>query len=200
MTSVRRPAAARGQFETNLLRDKVFRLIGERSFKKGRFTLASGRESNYYLDLKPTMFHPEAADALTEMILDRLSDLRVDYVGGLALGAVPLVSTVTLLSHRRATPIGGFFVRKEVKDHGTKKLVDGLGPNETLAGKRVVILDDVTTTGGSAMVAIESAQTLGAEIVLVLSIVDREEGATEFYRAQGLPFAALFTASEFMAA
>jgi orotate phosphoribosyltransferase len=134
------------------------------------------------------------------MILDRLSDLRVDYVGGLALGAVPLVSTVTLLSHRRGAPIAGFFVRKEVKDHGTKKLVDGLGPNDTLAGKRVVILDDVTTTGGSAMVAIESAQKLGAEIVLVLSIVDREEGASEFYRARGLPFAALFTASEFMAA
>jgi len=196
---MRRPSTPRSQFESNLLRAKVFKLIQEKSFSKGRYKLVSGKESNYYLDMKPTMFNPEGADALSEMILDRLTEMTVDYVGGLALGAVPLISTITMLSHRRGYPISGFFVRKDVKDHGTKKLVEGLARGETLSGKRAVILDDVTTTGGSAMIAVESAKNLGAEIVLVLSIVDREEGAAEFYRAQGIPFAALFTASEFLA-
>jgi len=197
---MRRPSTPRSQFESNLLRAKVFKLIQEKSFSKGRYKLVSGKESNYYLDMKPTMFNPEGADALSELILDRLNEVTVDYVGGLALGAVPLISTITMLSHCRGYPISGFFVRKDIKDHGTKKLVEGLARGETLSGKRAVILDDVTTTGGSAMIAVDAAKDLGAEIVLVLSIVDREEGATEFYQAQGIPFAALFTASEFMAA
>jgi orotate phosphoribosyltransferase len=197
MTSLRRAVSPQNQ--SILLRSKVFKLIQEKSFAKGRFKLASGKESNYYLDMKPTMFSPEGASALSEMILQRLEGITVDYVGGVALGAVPLISTMTMLSHRQGRPLPGFFVRKEVKDHGTMKLVEGLAKGETLEGKRVVILEDVTTTGGSAMVAIEAAQKLGAKIVLVLSIVDREEGAAEFFKQAGIPFAALFTASEFLA-
>jgi orotate phosphoribosyltransferase len=160
--------------------------------------LASGRESEYYLDMKPAMFDPEGANALSEMILDRLENIKVDYIGGLALGAVPLISTITMLSYRQECPLPGFFVRKEVKDHGTKKLIEGLTESETLQGKDVVILDDVTTTGGSAMIAVEAAQTSGGKVILVLSVVDREEGAVEFFREREIPFAALFKASDFL--
>lgn len=182
-----------------VLRTRAFNLIKAKSFAKGKFTLASGKESDYYLDMKPTMFDPEGANVLSEIILDKLEKLEVDYIGGLALGAVPLISAVTMLSHDRERQFPGFFVRKEVKDHGTKKLVEGVDEAD-LKGKRVVILDDVTTTGSSAMIAVEAARTAGANVILVLSIVDREEGAAEFYQTQGIPFECLFRASEFMAA
>jgi orotate phosphoribosyltransferase len=188
------------RFESGLLREEVFNLIKRRSFSFGTFILASGKESGYYLDMKPTLFDPEGASKLSDMILQRLRGLNVDYVGGLEMGAVPLISAITMLSFKDGRPIPGFFVRKEVKDHGTKKKIDGLAKEESLAGKRVVILEDVTTTGGSSVRAVEAAQADGATVVLVLSVVDREEGAAEFYKALGIPFEALFVASEFMAA
>jgi orotate phosphoribosyltransferase len=199
MQSSRPPVNPRSQFESGLLRAKAFRLIQEKSFSKGRYKLASGKESNYYLDMKPTMFNPEGAAALSEMILDKLAGIEVDYVGGVALGAVPLISTITMLSYLQNRPLPGFFVRKEVKGHGTMKLVEGLAKGESLEGKRVVVLEDVTTTGGSSMIAVTAAQDSGAKVILVLSIVDREEGAAEFYKKIGIPFSALFTASEFLA-
>jgi orotate phosphoribosyltransferase len=186
--------------DSDSLRSKVFNLILKKSFSKGEYTLASGRVSNFYLDMKPSMFSPEGADALSSMIFERLQELRVDYIGGLELGAVPLISTTTMLSYHRGKPLPGFFVRKEVKGHGTKKLIEGLSGEDTLQGKRVVILDDVTTSGGSAMNAVNAARALGAVVILVLSVVDREEGASEFYKNKDIPFDSLFKASEFMAA
>ena len=94
----------------------------------------------------------------------------------------------------------GFFVRKELKNHGTRQLLEGLASSESLEGKNVVILDDVTTSGHSSMAAVKAAQDEGARVMLVLAIVDREEGAAEFYRDNNVPFAALFAASEFMTA
>ena len=175
----------------------AFNLIKERSFQRGDFVLASGKKSKFYLDMKPTMFHPEGANLLSQLIFERIKDLKPDYVGGLAMGAVPLVSVVNLMSQIRHQPISGFFVRKEVKDHGTMKLVEAAGD---LKGKKVVILDDVTTRGGSAMQAVKAVQGEGASVLLVLSVVDREEGAAEFYRNENVPFDSLFRVSEFMAA
>src|SRR5262245_16961126 len=129
-------------------RTTVFNLIKAKSFAKGKYVLASGRQSDYYLDMKPTMFDPEGANALTEIVLDKLEELEVDYVGGLALGAVPLISTITMLSHLRKRPLPGFFVRKEVKDHGTKKLVEGLATNASRDGKRGVHVDVIDTCTG----------------------------------------------------
>lgn len=195
-----RPVDPPGALSSHSVRDKAFQLIKERSFAKGQFKLASGKESNYYLDLKPTMLNPDGGAALSQMILDVLKDMKVDYVGGLEMGAVPLIASITTLSAIRHAPLHGFFVRKDVKDHGTKKLVEGLARGESIKDKRVVILEDVTTSGASAMVAVKAAQELGAVIVLVLSIVDREDGASELYKNAGVPFKALFTASEFLAA
>src|SRR3954469_12574592 len=94
--------------ETAALRAKAFALIKARSFRRGQFVLASGKTSEYYLDMKPTMFDPDGAYAVAELLLDQLSDVPADYVGGLALGAVPLISTVVMLSHQRNRPISGF--------------------------------------------------------------------------------------------
>ena len=114
-------------------------------------------------------------------------------------GAPPLIAATTMLSYEAGRPVRGFFVRKGVKDHGTKKLVDGVVEGE-LRGKTVVVLEDVTTKGASAMQAVAAAKGEGARVGLVLSIVDREDGAAEFFKKEGLPFDCLFKASEFRAA
>ena len=181
------------------VRARAFALIKERSFLRGQFVLASGKTSEYFLDMKPTMFHPEGSHALAELLLDQLSDVKADYVGGLALGAVPLISTLTMLSYQRNKPLSGFFVRKEVKDHGTKKLLEGLRKGESLQGKKVVIIDDVTTTGGSSMIAVDAVQESGGEVILGLSVVDREQGAAETYGKRNIPFRAIFSARDFLA-
>ena len=177
------------------IRARAIGIIKERSFRQGNFTLASGKPSKYYLDMKPTMLHSEGASLLAKLVLDKLHSVNADCVGGLEMGAVPLISPIAMLSNETRKPIQGFFVRKTVKDHGTMKKIEGI---ENFKGRRVAILDDVMTTGGSAMEAVRAIRDAGGEIVLVLSIVDREEGAKEFYEKEGLPFEALFTAKEFM--
>lgn len=176
-------------------RNRLIELIRERSFGRRKVVLASGRESDFYFDMKPTMFHPEGAALLARMILARLTGLGVDYVGGLEMGAVPLIASVAALSHDQGQPLPGFFVRKAAKDHGTRKRIEG---PESLSGKRVAILEDVTTTGGSAIQAVAVARDAGAEVVLVLTIVDRLEGAADSFARAGVPFASLFTADDFL--
>ncbi len=177
-------------------RNRTFQIIKEKSYREGNFVLVSGKTSHFYLDMKPTMFDPEGANLLAELIIDLLKQIpeRIDLIGGLAMGAVPLVSAVTVLSASKPKKLPGFVVRKQVKDHGTKKLIE---TGEDLKGKNVVVLDDVTTTGESAMYAVEAAQQAGANVLLVLSIVDREEGAVEFYKDKGIPFRWLFRLSQF---
>jgi orotate phosphoribosyltransferase len=181
--------------ERQTARSRVFNAILTRSFGRKRITLASGRESDFYFDMKPTMFHPESLALLPDLILDQLKDVEFDCIGGLEMGAVPLiapVSMVALSKYDREVP--GFFVRQQAKAHGTKKLIEGC----EVGGKKTVVLDDVTTTGGSAMQAVKAVREAGGEVVMVLSIVDREEGAVEFYRQQGIPFRSLFAAREFL--
>lgn len=174
---------------------RLYDIIRQKSFVRGHVVLASGKESDHYFDMKPTMFDPEGADLLAELIHARIAETDADIVGGLEMGAVPLITPISIASRRAGRPLPGFFVRKTVKDHGTKKLVEGLSD---VAGKRVVIVEDVTTTGGSAMKAVEALKEAGATIALVISILDREEGAAALYASAGIPFASLFTASEFL--
>src|SRR6266487_3598915 len=178
---------------------QLFEIIKRLSFLRGSFVLSSGRTSNYFLDMKPTMLDPEGSSLLAELVLIQLQDVEVQSIGGIAIGAVPLVSQVAMLSHSTDRPLPGFFVRKAVKDHGNQKLIDGVKQDD-LKGKRVAILEDVTTTGESAMRAIKAAQDAGAKIELVLAIVDREEGAAEFFAKQGIAFQWLFRASELLQA
>jgi orotate phosphoribosyltransferase len=183
------------QTDTAAIRARLIELIAKLSFGRKKIVLASGRESDFYFDMKPTMFHPEGAALLARLILARLSNLDVDLVGGLEMGAVPLIASVSAFSFEAGKPLPGFFVRKAVKDHGTKKRIDGVG---SVGGKKVVILEDVTTTGGSAIQAVEEVRAAGAEVVLVLSMVDRLEGAVESFTAANVPFDALFTRKDFM--
>jgi orotate phosphoribosyltransferase len=177
------------------MRERLIALIAERSFGRKKIVLASGRESNFYFDMKPTMFHPEGAALLARLILDRLSKYRVDLVGGLEMGAVPLIASVSAFSFDAGKPVPGFFVRKAVKDHGTRKRIDGV---DSVTGKKIAILEDVTTTGGSAIQAVDEVRAAGGEVVLVLSIVDRLEGAQEAFAAANVPFDSLFNRDDFM--
>ena len=173
-------------------------IIHERSFGLGEIKLASGRTSNFYFNLKPSMLDAEGAALLAQLTLDALAGEKIDYIGGLEMGAVPIAGAVAQLSFMTGAPMQAFFVRKKPKEHGAKLSVEGLAPGESLRGKRVVVVEDVTTTGGSAMKAVEAARDAGAEIVFVLTIVDREEGATENFAALGLDFRAIYRASEFL--
>ena len=133
-------------------RQKLFAILKEKAFRRGRITLASGRESDFYFDMKPAMLDPDGAALMAELILQEIQDVKADCVGGLEMGAVPLIAPVAMRSLDFGRRLPGFFVRKAVKDHGTKKRVDG----NDIAGKTVVILEDVTTTGGSAMDAVKA--------------------------------------------
>jgi len=181
-------------------RARLQRIIANRSFGRGDVTLASGRKSDFYFNLKPTMLNPEGAALLAELTFDALKDGKFDYVGGLEMGAVPIAGAIAQLSWINAHPISAFFVRKKPKEYGAKAQVEGLTKDETLSGKRIVIVEDVTTTGGSALKAAEAIREAGGEVVLVLTMVDREEGAAETFKAAGLPFKSLFKASEFLKA
>jgi orotate phosphoribosyltransferase len=179
-------------------RARLEKIIAKRSFGRGEVTLASGRKSDFYFNLKPTMLDPEGASLLAELTLDALKDEKLDYVGGLEMGAVPIAGAIAQLSWIKHAPIAAFFVRKKPKEHGARLQVEGLAKGETLQGKRVVVVEDVTTTGGSAIKAVEAVREAGGEVALVFTMVDREEGAAETFRAAGLPFRALFKAGDFL--
>lgn len=179
-------------------RARLADIIFKRSFGRGEITLASGRKSDFYINLKPTMLDAEGAALLAELTLDALANDGIDYVGGLEMGAVPIAGAIAQLSFMKGKPISAIFVRKKPKEHGAKLSVEGLAKGETLAGKRVVIVEDVTTTGGSAMKAVEAVRDAGGEVAFVFTMVDREEGATEFFNEQKMPFRALYRAKEFL--
>jgi orotate phosphoribosyltransferase len=195
MQPLRREAA---DTRENPNRAQLMALIRQRSFGRGKIKLASGRESDFYFDMKPTMLHPSGSAWLAEMVLDALADLDVEFIGGLEMGAVPLAATAAAFSHVRGRPLTAFFVRKKPKEHGALKLVEGLPKGETLRGRKVVIVEDVATTGGSAIQAVKAVRDEGAEIALVLTMVDRQEGAAETFAAENIPYRALFKAEEFL--
>src|SRR6476620_1793313 len=179
-------------------RARLAEIIRKRSFGRGEITLASGRKSDFYFNLKPTMLDPEGAALLAELTYEALKDDQLDYVGGLEMGAVPLAGAIAQLSWLKGHPIGAFFVRKKPKEHGARLAVEGLAKGESLQGKRVVIVEDVTTTGGSALKAVEAVRDAGAEVALVFTMVDRDEGAAETFAEAGIAFRSLYKAGEFV--
>jgi len=174
-------------------------IIAQRSYGTGvAIKLASGRTSDFYFNMKPTMLHPEGAALIGEAVVAALADEHVDMVGGLEMGAVPVATAVAAASHRTGRPLPAFFIRKQSKGHGTQSLVEGLAMGETVSGKRLAILEDVTTTGGSAMAAIEAVRAQGADVVCVITLIDREEGAQDTFRAANIPFRPILTRSDFL--
>lgn len=173
-------------------------LIREKSYlTEGDFALASGASSSFFFDMKVTMLDPEGATLAAELILERIEGLRLDAVGGLVVGACPIVSAVCVRSHGRAHPVQGFYVRKEPKNRGTQKMIEGA---LLTAGMRVAILEDVTTSGGSALRAMQEVERLGCTVACVVTIVDREQGAAEAFAREGVAFYPLFTRRDFESA
>lgn len=180
------------------MRQRLIELLREKSLRIGNFTLVSGQKSNYYFDAKPTTLDPEGAYLCSKLILDaiRLQGVEADAIGGLALGAAPIVAAVAAVSFAerdRYRPLGAFIARKEAKGHGTQKRIEGFsGP----PGTRVVVVDDVCTTGGSTLSAVQSAEEAGYRVEAVFCLVDREQGGSELLAAY--PFFALIKASELL--
>lgn len=156
--------------------------------------LASGRTSDIYFDMKMAMFDPEAINLIAESILREVKARHARQVGGLEMGAVPVVSAVVCKSFP-SYPVRGFFVRKMVKEHGTQKRIEGCFD----PGEATILLDDVTTTGGSVLKAVEAVRGEGARVQHVVTVVDREEGARDALAAAGVELIALYTKSDFRA-
>jgi orotate phosphoribosyltransferase len=173
---------------------QLIKLLSERSFKRGKFRLASGDMSDYYIDCRTSEVCSEAAPLIGEVIYERTKDLNVAAIGGLEAGAIPLTTAAVISYHRHGKKMEGFWVRDKTKDHGTRKLVEGnLQP-----GSRVVIVDDVITKGGSSLKAIKAVREMQCEVVLVLALVDRLQGAEELFRAEGIVnFQSVFTIRDF---
>ncbi|MCL4767315.1 MAG: orotate phosphoribosyltransferase [Hyphomicrobiaceae bacterium] len=179
-------------------RARLIEIVKARSFQTGaQMKLASGRTSSFYFNMKPTMLDAEGGLIVANLILDQIENASARWIGGLEMGAVPIAAAVAAASAMRGRPISAFFVRKLAKEHGTRSLIEGLAPGERLGGARVVVVEDVTTTGGSALKAAEAVRAEGGEVVRIVTIVDRLEGAAEAFRAAGLTFAPLLTLDDF---
>lgn len=162
----------------------------------GEFVLSSGATSNYYVDVRKTSLHPLGLRMIAKLFYELLQADRVTAVGGLTMGADPLVAGVLWHSVDAGKPLDGFLVRRSGKDHGMRGQVEG-----NLAGhKRVAILDDVITSGESALIAAEAAESYKAEVVRVLAVVDRGQGASQVFQQRGFPYTALFSIGELLPA
>jgi orotate phosphoribosyltransferase len=178
-------------------RARLIQLLTERSFERRKVVLASGRESDFFIDCKQTMLTAEGHALVGELMFDLLSELPVcEAVGGVELGGCPLASAVSLVSFQRGRPLNALYVRKAKKDHGTTKLVEG--DKSLKPGLKVALLEDVVTTGGSSLKAVESLRAAGAEVVGIVALVDRQEGGAETIRSAGLPLLTLATRADFM--
>ncbi|WOF23024.1 orotate phosphoribosyltransferase [Microbacterium betulae] len=168
-------------------RQELIRLIKEDAVFHGDFTLSSGKKATYYVDMRRLTLDHRAAPAIGRIVLDLIRDVDgVAAVGGLTLGADPIANAVVHASVAAGRPVDAFVVRKEPKDHGRGRQIEGAD----VEGKRVVVLDDTVTTGGSPLKAVEVLRKAGAEVVAVATIVDRRTGAQERIEAEGLQWLA----------
>ena len=176
------------------LKRRLARLLVEKSYREGDFVLASGRRSDYYFDCRVTALHAEGAWLIGTLFNDMLKGLDIKGVGGMTMGADPLVSATTVISHEQGRPLHGLLVRKEAKGHGTGQFVEGLG--NFSAGDSVAMLVDVVTTGGSLLKACDRVRAADLSIAAVCAILDREEGGREKLQEAGYDLLALFTRKE----
>ncbi|RJQ45731.1 MAG: orotate phosphoribosyltransferase [Gaiellales bacterium] len=173
--------------------ERLKELLLSEAYMEGDFVLTSGKHSDHYFDCKQVTLHPEGLAVVSELLAEKLHDLSVPAIGGLAIGADPIVGGVVSASWRYGFPVRGFIVRKEPKKHGTRNWIEG--PVEK--GGRVAIVDDVVTSGGSIITAVNCARLEGLEPVVAIAIVDREEGGAENIEREGnIPFEPLYRYSE----
>ncbi|MDE5833408.1 MAG: orotate phosphoribosyltransferase [Desulfovibrio sp.] len=175
---------------------RLARLLLEKSYREGDFLLASGRRSDYYFDCRVTALSAEGSWLIGSLFNDLLKDLAIAGVGGMTMGADPLVTAVTVVSQERGRPLNGLLVRKEAKGHGTGQYVEGAGNFQ--AGDNVAMLEDVVTTGASLLKACSRVRDLGLNIVAVCCILNREEGGAEVLAEAGYNLLSLFTRGELL--
>lgn len=174
-------------------RDRLIELVRQQALQFGEFTLASGKKADYYLDCRKLTLYSEGALQVAAGVLDCLGEELPDAVGGMAIGADPITGAVITLAATRNQSLKGFIVRKEAKGHGTQQMVEG--PVEP--GNKVVIVEDVVTTGGSSVLAIERARDFGLEVDRVIAIVDRLQGGEERFKEVGVQLETLLTIRDF---
>jgi len=176
--------------------DRLLALLAERSARRGHFTLASGRQSTLYIDARLTTMSPDGLALIGPLALAALvaSGWQVDAVGGLTLGADPVSYAIAYASAVTGTPLRAFTVRKEAKAHGTSRLIEG----PFREGDRVAVVEDVITTGGSALRAAEAIRAAGGIVAGVIALVDREEGGRAALEAEGLAVITLTRAGEIL--
>lgn len=174
-------------------RGRLRRMIADQAFKEGDFVLSSGRRSNVFFNLKPVMLDPEGLNLLADQVIARTAECEARYIGGLAMGAVPIVIAVVAKSHGTPRPLKGFWVRKDQKAHGMRQRIDG----DPEPGSRVIIVEDVTTTGESVLTAVRAAEERGCTVACVLTVVDRCEGARERLGEQGYDLVSIFERYDF---
>lgn len=175
---------------------RLARLLLEKSYREGDFTLSSGKKSDYYFDCRVTALSAEGSWLIGTLFNDLLRQTPITGVGGMTLGADPLVSAVTVISHERGRPLNGLLVRKQPKQHGTAQYVEGLG--NFRPGDAVAMLEDVVTTGASLLAACARVQAAGLGVAAVCAILDREEGGRELLAAAGHNLLSLFTRQELL--
>jgi len=173
---------------------QLLALFTARSFQRGTFQLAAGGTSDYYIDGRMTAVHSEGAFLIGKVVYERLHDTAFDAIGGLEVGAVPMTTSAVMTYHLNGRAMEGFWVRDKTKTHGTRKLIQGgLNP-----GRRAVVVDDVFTSGSSALKAVDAVREFGCEVVTVLALVDRLQGAAEKFRERGVAdYRAIFTIRDF---
>lgn len=176
---------------TNLeeLRQSLLKLLVNLAYKEGNFTLSSGQTSSYYINGKQVTLTAQGALLLGQLIFAMLPE-GTSAVAGLTLGADPMVTAVSVISAYEKHPIPALIIRKEAKGHGTKAYIEGPSLTE---GAKVVVLEDVVTTGKSALLAVERLQNAGYQVIEIIAIVDRQQGGKELYDAKGIPFKAIFS-------
>ena len=170
-------------------RQQLIDLIGQQALQFGQFTLASGKQASYYLDCRKVTLDSRGAKLIGAGMLELLADDMPDLVGGMAIGADPITAAILAMAGTRDIPLRGIIVRKETKAHGTGKFVEG--PFQE--GERLVIVEDVVTTGGSSLLAIERCEAVGLKVQRVLAIVDRLEGGREAFAERGYELTSLLT-------
>ena len=170
----------------------LVRLLASRSYREGEFTLSSGRKSNFYLDAKQVTYDPEGIRLVGAAVYSLIAPFRVQAVGGLTMGADAIVASVVFVSGERGTPIPGFIVRKEAKQHGLQKTIEGIFP----PGARCAIVEDTMTTGGSALRAVHAVREAGGEVAVVVALVDRQEGGAAAIQQEGIEFRAVTTVAQ----
>ncbi len=191
------PSTTRPQPTGSDDRTRLIELLRELSYERRKVVLASGRESDFYVDGKQTTLHAEGAALVGKLILDKIrnSDFAIDGVGGLTMGADPIATATSVLSSLDGgTPVHAFYVRKEAKGHGTKTYVEGR--KNLPDGSKVIVVEDTSTTGGSAWKAVERCRNEGLDVVMLLTVVDRLEGAGEFISERGMTLESLVTVKD----